>query len=115
MTSITDKAAQDDVDVILSREAHGVYRIISPELDPAEDVGAEDGFPQHGEFLPVTKLSRGGEPQGEARLECPSGLAAELADQDLIEPDTDFWIRNVAKGPDNAWVFQVEAGLPPGE
>jgi len=106
MTDLEDKAAQDpaDVDVILARNASGVYCLESEKLTEAAEIGTED-YPRYGDFLSVTR------PDGtEAYLECPEGLARLLARS--VDPGDTFEIVSQRKDVAGRWRFDLEIKEP---
>lgn len=108
MTTLEEKAEQTR-DVTRADSATGAYRLESLDLTPAEDIGPEDQFPQYGDFLSVTALTRQGNENGEQWLECPAGLAAALLELDPGVGDT-VVVTEASKTDDGEWTFTVESG-----
>ena len=106
MTTLDDKA-EGSPDVDLARQsAPGAYRLLSRDLEAADDLTAEGEFPQFGEFLKVGRLTPEHEIPGEQFIECPSALAKQLVELG-VEVDEDFRILSNRK-VDGEWQYQVE-------
>lgn len=110
---LREHAERDGKDIVLAREAHGVYQLENTETVPADSISPDGEFPKFGDYAQVTKLTRYGEETELAWLEAPHGLAVALKQNGLIEMGATFWVRNVAKDTEGAWSFDLEPGLPP--
>lgn len=107
MTDLKQLAETDDTEVVLAKEAHGLYRIEGTETAEADDVSPEGEFPKFGRYLAVTAIDRDGAEKGPRLLEVPRGLAVALVEAGLDETGAEIWVRNVAKDVEGAWVFDV--------
>lgn len=114
-----DKAEQSDRDEVrLARDSVGAYRLESDELVPADEISADDEFPQYGDFLATRELRQvAGEVEvGEKVLvEVPGQLAKQLVEQDIGEGDG-FRIQSVRKNAAGEWEYGTsEEPLPSDE
>lgn len=109
---LSDHADRDENDYVLAAEAHGCYRLELTETTPADEVSPPGAFPEYGQFVPVTRLTRTGKENGTAWLEAPHGLAKALKEAGLIEVGAVFTVEDAAKSEDGAWTFRVEPGAP---
>lgn len=114
MPEIGDRASAPEVEVILAPDMTGVYRIRDVSLTAAEEIGAPDGFPEHGLFLPVMTLTLEGTATNQpnltsdekALLEVPLVLEQKL-DKLGLGPEDTFEIHQPRKAEGGRWIMDV--------
>lgn len=96
-------------DVIRAGECENMpYRIESTTPVPADDIGAEDEFPQYGYFVDVMAVNGDGAELGPRWLECPADLARQL-DELGVGVGDHFQVTTAEKDDTEAWTFTVQA------
>lgn len=106
--NLADAAKDDDRIVLLAAEISGGYKLESRVLVDAEEINDPDSFPEFGEFIEATEVTRTGTEQDEVLLEAPSTLAKALIEAD-IEAGDKFIARNLGKQDGGRWAFDVTA------
>lgn len=102
--NLEDKA-RDSPDVDLARQsAPGAYRMLTTDLEAANDLTPDGDFPQFGDFLKVERVGSDGT---EKYIECPAALARWLVHEADASPGFCFRIRSVQK-IDGEWQYKCE-------
>jgi len=101
-----EKAEQaEQPDVSLARDsAPGFYVLQTDELTQANEITAEDQFPQYGDFLEVGVPNADRVVDRTEFIECPAGLAQWLVEEELEVGDS-FRVLDVWKA-DGSWCYQ---------
>lgn len=106
MRDLDGSRGGDAVEVELVADQMGkTYEIVTAAAFDAEEVGAEDGFPQYGTFLKC----RGSDDEG-VWVEMPADLEVKLskeADRSPLEGRL-FRVVTVSKNVDGDWQYNLE-------